>query len=98
MPSVNRSSVFINGGKTLAVFFSFGPDRLRVGRSHLCYEVRAGKKGTGRVLAKANCVFLCSSQENAMQRLSKQVGGLEFVADDNSNLAKFEAAGAEYLD
>ncbi len=88
-----QENIFINNGKTLATVCTFMSGR-NIGRSKIRYEVRAGKKGRGRILAKATCIFLLHDQKRAIQKISKKVGGLEFVRwSDEKSVAKFEAAG-----
>lgn len=69
---IQQENVFIYGG-TLATFcgFSEGTD---IGISKIRYEVRAGKKGKGRILAKVNCVFGYKSQFDAIWKLKKKLG------------------------
>lgn len=87
-----QENVFINNGKTLAALCAFRTSHhLHVGKSKLRYEIRAGRKGTGRMLAGEMCVFLCSSQERAIKRIAERVGGIEYM--DADNISKFIAAG-----
>lgn len=45
-----------------------------VGKDHLIYILRAGKKGRGKRVAKARCFFLCSDQERAQRDMEREVG------------------------
>ncbi len=84
-----QENVFINHGKTLATFCAFKTG-INIGKSKIRYEVRAGRMGTGRVIAKATCVFLLRDQERAIRKIAMKVGGIEFMNENNIN--KFEAA------
>lgn len=90
---IQQENVFINNGRTLATLCAFTTGR-NIGKSKLRYEVRAGKKGRGRVLAKAVCVFLLQDQMRATKKISQKVGGLEHIMySDPESVKKFEAAG-----
>ena len=84
-----QENVFINHGKTLATFCTFKTG-INIGKSKIRYEVRAGRMGKGRVLAKATCVFLLYDMERATKKISIKVGGIEFM--NNHNMDKFRAA------
>lgn len=87
-----QENMFINHGKTLATFCAFqSGQHLKIGRTKLRYEIRAGKKGAGRVLGKATCVFSAISMELATRKLAEKVGGIEWM--DADNVGKFIAAG-----
>lgn len=89
-----QENVFINHGKTLATLCAFSSKRhgIQIGKTKFRYEIRAGRKGTGRTLAKATCVFLASSQERATKKIAEKVGGIEWF-DYDKNREKFEKAG-----
>ena len=84
-----QENVFINQGKTLATFFTLTQGKGE--KLKIRYQVRAGKKGTGRILASEDCKFGARSQDTAMEKLRKTLNGIEFP--DAYNLEKFEAAG-----
>lgn len=64
------------GGK-LACWFTWGQgERIR-------YEIRAGRKGTGRILAKATCVSTYRDEERAKQRMEKKIGKIVISEEDN---------------
>lgn len=86
---IQKENVFIDRGKTLATLFTFQQGRYP--RIRLRYEVRAGKKGTGRILAKASCRWGYHPQKAAQDKIKKKVGELEFM--DEHNIEKFERAG-----
>jgi len=44
------------------------------------YEIRAGRKGTGRVLATAKCIFNLRDEERAARRMEKKIGKI-VIAD-----------------
>ena len=85
-----QENVFINNGKTLATLYGFMQGK-KIGKAKIRYEIRAGKKGTGKTLARVSCVFLAYSQDAAMKKLSRKVGGLEFIGAENMD--KFADAG-----
>jgi len=56
----------------------------------LRYEIRSGRKGKGKVLARAICFYGYHSQSEAIKKLEKKVGGMIEFMDEN-NIDKFEA-------
>ena len=88
-----QENVFINNGRTLATLCAFRTG-LTIGASKIRYEVRAGKKGRGQVLAKAVCIFRLYDQEQARKKITAKVGGIEFMHwNDPKSVEKFESAG-----
>lgn len=57
------------------VMFTYCQDRGGVGRDRITYVLRAGRKGTGREVARASCVFCAIGQEQAFASIKRQVGG-----------------------
>src|SRR5687767_4681221 len=87
-----QENIFINQGKTLATWFTFQQGRWP--NIKIRYEVRAGKKGKGRILAKASCLWGWVHQKAAGEKIAKKLGGIEFMDWEKSeSIAKFEAAG-----
>jgi hypothetical protein len=87
-----KENVFIDHGRTLATWFTFQQGNSKhVERIRIRYVVRVGKKGTGRVLALADCRWGARSQDATYQKISDQLGGIEWM--DAVNTEKFEAAG-----
>jgi hypothetical protein len=89
-----QANVFIQNGTVLATWFTFKEPGANVGHTRIRYEVRAGRKGKGRVLAKASCVLGYWFQKHAREKIEKKLGGIEFLDwEKDTNLKKFEAAG-----
>ena len=86
-----QENVFIHQGKTLATWFTFQQGRYPDIR--IRYEIRAGRKGKGRILAKASCLWGYVYQKTAQDKIAKRVGGVEFMDwEKPESVAKFEAA------
>jgi hypothetical protein len=89
-----QENVFINGGKKLATWFTFKERGTNVGKTRIRYEVRAGKKGKGRILAKEKCVLGYWLQKAAQDKIKQKLGGVEFMDWVNEeSRKKFEDAG-----
>jgi hypothetical protein len=89
---IQQENVFVDHGKTLATWFTCQQGNSEhVERIRIRYVVRAGRKGTGRVLAQTRCRWGARFQDAAFQKISDQLGGIEWM--DVDNIEKFEAAG-----
>ena len=76
MRKIQHDAILV-AGKTRACFLTFKQgDKIR-------YQIRAGKKGTGAVLASADCVFGYYSQKAATDKMAAVVGGITWGTEDD---------------
>jgi hypothetical protein len=83
-----KENVFIADGKKLAIFFNY----FEKSTQRIRYEVRAGRNGKGKLLAKEKCTWGYISQKVATDKIAKKLGGLEFC--NENNYEKFIKANA----
>ncbi len=69
-----QSVVYGPGLLSHGVMSTYCKDLGGVGKDHLIYILRAGRKGRGKQVAKGRCFFLCSDQERAQRDMEREVG------------------------